>query len=268
MHAASPLLDCRIQGDHIGAIDKPVSARDAVSLKQESIIFKKTKPVLLAIACLLIVGLVAVFLNKDPSSPQVHDAPELSVAHQKPSQAAPGAASEIMEPQAPRTDESLLEPSALANVPVAATLLEQAELVQLLPAWMHEEGVDFYFEKAEVMGETVTRCRGRCLWDDGAQMEYELTDIGADPNPELIQGLGFNFDQENTESESGYTSAYELEEGVLLNHEYDEAAGEGSLQVLVDGRFLLEVQLEGFEAEAFEDVLENHLPLDELLRLL
>ena len=54
----------------------------------------------------------------------------------------------------------------------------------------------------------------------------------------------------------------------MLNHEYDEAAGEGSLQVLVNGRFLLEVQLEGIEAEAFEDVLENHLPLDELLRLL
>lgn len=38
-------------------------------------------------------------------------------------------------------------------------------------------------------------------------MEYELTDVGANPNPDLIQGLGFNFDQENTESESGYTTA-------------------------------------------------------------
>ena len=117
------------------------------------------------------------------------------------------------------------------------------------------------------MGESVTRCRGRYLWEDGAQMEYELTDIGATSKPDLIKGLGFNFDQENTESESGYTSAYELNEGVLLNHEYDQEAGEGSLQVLVNDRFLLEVQLEGFEAEAFEDVLENHLPLDELLSI-
>ena len=52
-----------------------------------------------------------------------------------------------------------------------------------------------------------------------------------------------------------------------MNHEYDEAAGEGSLQILVKDRYLLEVQLEGFEAEAFEDVIENHLPLDELLQL-
>jgi hypothetical protein len=237
-------------------------------IKQESIILKKTKPVLLAIACLLLVGLVAVFLNKEPSSTQVHDAPGLSDVLQGQLQPEPAPAFEVMVPEAPLTDESLAELVAPANVPVAATLLGQADLVQLLPAWMHEEGVDFYFEKVEVMGEAVTRCRGRYLWDDGAHMEYELTDIGATPKPELIQGLGFNFDQENTESESGYTSAYELEEGVLLNHEYDEAAGEGSLQVLVDGRFLLEVQLEGFEAEAFEDVLENHLPLDELLRLL
>lgn len=228
----------------------------------------KIKPVLLAIACLLIVGLVAVRLKQASSSNLVNDVPEPSGATQSQPQLELVPALEVIEPEATLADESLPEPSAPVSVPVAVTLLEEVELVQLLPAWMHEEGVDFYFEKAEVMGEAVTRCRGRYLWDDGAQMEYELTDIGATPKPELIQGLGFNFDQENTVSSTGYSSAYELDEGVLLNHEYDDAAGEGSLQVLVDGRFLLEVQLEGFEAEAFEDVLENHLPLDELLRLL
>lgn len=228
----------------------------------------KLKPVLLAIVCLLIVGLVTVFLNVEPATTQVYDATELEVAHQKPPQEAFAAIPEIMEPQPPKAETFLAaEPSAPTNAPVVATLLDQNELVQLLPEWMYEEGVDFYFEKVAVMDAEVTRCRGRYRWDDGAQMEYELTDVGANPNPDLIQGLGFNFDQENTESESGYTSAYELEAGMLLNHEYDEAAGEGSLQVLVDGRFLLEVQLEGFEAEAFEDVLENHLPLDELLQM-
>ena len=226
----------------------------------------KLKPVLLAIACLLIVGLLAVLLKQNSSSTQVHDAPELPDTTEY--QPEPVPALEIMEPEVPLIDASLPESSgATENAPVVATLLEQDELVQLLPEWMQEEGVDFYFEKVAVMDAEVTRCRGRYRWDDGAQMEYELTDVGANPNPDLIQGLGFNFDQENTESESGYTSAYELEAGMLLNHEYDEAAGEGSLQVLVDGRFLLEVQLEGFEAEAFEDVLENHLPLDELLQM-
>lgn len=38
--------------------------------------------------------------------------------------------------------------------------------------------------------------------------------------------------------------------------------------MLVDDRFLLEVQLEGVEAEACEDVFKNHLPLDKLMRLL
>jgi hypothetical protein len=146
-------------------------------------------------------------------------------------------------------------------------LKDEAALVQLLPAWMHEEGVAFYFEQAEVVGEPVTRCRGRYKWDDGASMEYELTDIGPTAKPELIKSLGFNIDQGNTEGETGYTAAYEMEQGTLMNHEYDEAAGEGSLQILVKDRYLLEVQLEGFEAEAFEDVIENHLPLDELLQL-
>lgn len=148
-----------------------------------------------------------------------------------------------------------------------AELKDESSLTALLPAWMLEEAVDVYFETAEVMGETVARCRGRYTWEDGAQMEYELTDVGATPNPQLIKGLGFNFDQQNTESESGYVAAYELEHGTLMNHEYDEGSGEGSLQLLVNDRYLLEVQLEGFEAEAFEDVLENHIPLDQLLKL-
>jgi hypothetical protein len=132
---------------------------------------------------------------------------------------------------------------------------------------MHDEGADFYFEQPEVVGEPISRCRARYQWDDGASMEYELTDIGGTAKPNLIKSLGFNIDQGNTEDATGYTAAYEMEQGTLINHECDEAAGEGSLQILVKDRYLLEVQLEGFEAEAFEDVIENHLPLDELLQL-
>ena len=160
--------------------------------------------------------------------------------------------------------------SELATAPGyldSAALLEQEALLQLLPSWMHDEGADFHFEQTEVVGESISRCRGRYQWDDGASMEYELTDIGGTAKPELIKSLGFNFDQGNTEDATGYRSALETDEGVLINHEYDEFTGEGSLQVLVNDRFLLEVQLEGFEAEAFEDVIENHLPLDELLRI-
>jgi len=236
---------------------------------KQSIILKPTKPVLIAVACLLLVWLVVVLLKQAPSSVQANKASERVGARQDEPQPDAETASEVMTQEAPVAIELPAHPNdPTAAVQVASTLLDQEALVQLLPAWMHEEGVDFYFERAEVMGVSVTRCRGRYLWEDGAQMEYELTDAGPTLKLDLIKGLGFNFDQENTESESGYTSAYELKEGVLLNHEYDEAAGEGSLQVLVNGRFLLEVQLEGFEAEAFEDVLENHLPLDELLRLL
>lgn len=235
---------------------------------KQSIILKPTKPVLIAVAFLLLVWLVVVPLKQAPSSMQVNEASEQIGARRDAPQPDAETASEVMTQEAPVAVELPAESNEpTATMQVASSVLDQEALVQLLPAWMHEEGVDFYFEEAEVMGESVTRCRGRYLWEDGAQMEYELTDIGATSKPDLIKGLGFNFDQENTESESGYTSAYELNEGVLLNHEYDQEAGEGSLQVLVNGRFLLEVQLEGFEAEAFEDVLENHLPLDELLSI-
>ena len=55
-------------------------------------------------------------------------------------------------------------------------LLEQEALLQLLPSWMYDEGADFHFEQTEVVGEPISRCRGRYKWDDGASMEYETTD--------------------------------------------------------------------------------------------
>ena len=92
------------------------------------------------------------FLNKDPSTLQVHDVPELLVERQESPQKASAAASEVMVSHTPQMDESLAESSAPGHIPVVAILLEQDESVQLLPAWMNEEGVDFYFEKTEVMG--------------------------------------------------------------------------------------------------------------------
>lgn len=81
----------------------------------------------------------------------------------------------------------------------------------LVTEWMHEKGAVFYYEVVEVAEEPVARCRGRYRWDDGASVEYELTDIGPTPNSELVKSLGFNFDQENSESDRGYTAAYEMD---------------------------------------------------------
>jgi hypothetical protein len=102
---------------------------------------------------------------------------------------------------------------------------------------MHDEGAGFHFEQTEVVGESISRCHGSNQWDDGASMEYMLMDIGGTAKPESIKSLGFNFDQGDNEEETGYTAAYELDQGRLTNYEYDEVAGEGSLQIFVKDRY-------------------------------
>jgi hypothetical protein len=218
---------------------------------------------LLITGSILCVGLLVVLLKERPPSvvEVAQSVPDVSGAERVEAFAA-------IDAEAVTVDDAALpsETEATSGHLDSVAFLEQEALLQLLPSWMHDEGADFHFEQTEVVGEPISRCRGRYKWDDGASMEYELKDIGGTAKPDLIQSFGFNFNQGYTEDATGYRSALETDEGVLINHEYDESAGEGSLQILVNDRFLLEVQLEGFEAEAFEDVLENHLPLDALLR--
>lgn len=83
---------------------------------------------------------------------------------------------------------------------------DEAELLEIVPVWMLEGDHQYRFENAQVMGEEIARIRVRYRWDDGSSMEYEFTDIGATPKPHLLRGLGFNFDQQNTKSETGYTT--------------------------------------------------------------
>jgi hypothetical protein len=54
-------------------------------------------------------------------------------------------------------------------------------------------------------------------WDEvNGTVEMKLTDIGGTAKPDLIKSLGFNFDQGNTEGETGYTAAYEMKQGTSL----------------------------------------------------
>ena len=160
--------------------------------------FPKTVLPLIAIA--LTVGLLLV-LNRQKADSDI--APEPAAESQTVDTSQASAALLPREPDtpvpldAPIASESSEAISAQVNP--ANALKDEAALSELLPAWMREEGVAFYFEQAEVVGEPVARWRGRYKWDDGASMEYELTDIGPTAKPELIKSLGFNIDQGNTE---------------------------------------------------------------------
>lgn len=141
-----------------------------------------------------------------------------------------------------------------------------AEISKVLPAWMIEDGMNFK-DSREIFGHTVLRSRSRYQWDDGGLMEVEITDIGVGADDSVVQALGFDLSVEEESSETGYKFVQD-EEGVLINNEYDSTDQAGCLQILIGDRYLIEIQVENLPEEAFQEILDEHIELDELYKAL
>ena len=159
-------------------------------------------------------------------------------------------------------DDPVLQEQDVKESPLVST----NQLQQLLPDWMDYEGVDLHREQITVAGRTVTRARGRFEWPNGSLMEMEVTDLGADPDETLLKSFGFNVDAITTEPEDGAPPLLDVPHCVVAR-EYDEETMEGSLQLLVQGRFLVEVQLENLPFESFQTVIDFQLPLQAMIDL-
>ncbi|CAA6677554.1 MULTISPECIES: hypothetical protein [unclassified Lentimonas] len=156
--------------------------------------------------------------------------------------------------------------------PVNSPALTEAESVSaateglndLLPAWLSEEG-SLLHDRREIQGQTVLRSRGRYQWEDGSSLEIEITDVGLEANESLIKALGFDLELADVDEPDGYKSTQD-EEGMLVNQEYDYADKSGSLQILMSDRYLVEIQIEQMEEEAFQEILDTQIPFDELFK--
>lgn len=136
----------------------------------------------------------------------------------------------------------------------------------LLPAWMVSDG-DLFHDSREIDGQTVLRSRGRYQWENGSSLEIEITDVGIEADDTLIKALGFDLELEDLEEPAGFKWTQD-EDGMLVNQEYDYADQCGSLQILMSDRYLVEIQIEQMEPEAFQEILDTHIPFDELFKRL
>ena len=143
-----------------------------------------------------------------------------------------------------------------------ADLSPEEKLNGLLPKWIREKG-ELYQEPHDLNGQSIPRSRARYEWKDGKRLEIEISDLGASADPEIAKGLGFNFDLTNEESETGYTMT-QADEVYLLNEEYDQNDQAGSLQLFIEKRFLLEIQIEGLPHEAFQEILNEDVLFEKL----
>ena len=138
------------------------------------------------------------------------------------------------------------------------------ELQQLLPTWLIEHG-ELFEDRREISGQTVLRSRARYQWESGENLEIEVTDIGSSANEDVNKALGFNPELADTESDSGYTMT-QVDQLFLLNEEYDHNDQAGSLQLLIEDRYLIEIQLESLPQETFQRILDRDLPFERIFR--
>jgi hypothetical protein len=175
---------------------------------------------------------------------------------------------EEKDPQ-PDPEEQVVVTQAVAAVELPATMpapppavrCSSSELMAVLPLWMREDAdVDAYADERVVAGSRVTRVRGRYAWPNGSLMEVEISDLGEAPSDLLLRSMGCNTALDDTVTDEGFSLNV-----VVMNEpatfEYDYGTGDGSLQVLVADRFLVEVQLELLPTESFETVIQHQVPL-------
>jgi hypothetical protein len=137
-------------------------------------------------------------------------------------------------------------------------------LNDLLPTWIVEGG-EVFQDNREIEGQTVLRSRGRYQWENGSSLGIEITDVGLEANEALIKALGFDLDLADVEEEGGFKLTQD-EEDMLMNQEYDYANKSGSLQILMSDRYLVEIKIEQMEEAVFQEILDTHIPFDELFQ--
>jgi len=147
--------------------------------------------------------------------------------------------------------EDLLSAEVAEDPILARSAVEAAEeLMHLIPGWLLEFG-DVHRERVQVAGLFIDRVRSRYTWPNGSRLEVEVTDFGKRATREHFKSLGFDF---GLEAEVTNRTLRALIDGddYFSNLEYSEEDWSGYVQYIVDGRYLMELQLERLPFESFQ----------------
>ncbi len=123
------------------------------------------------------------------------------------------------------------------------------DIMGIIPAWLRESG-EIFREQVEVDGQLVERVRSRYEWNGGELVEIEVFDLGKTATEAQFKSLGFDVDFDSEEGDE--IRLLGDGENYVTNMEFSEEDMEGNVQVIVGGRYLMEVQMEGLPFEAFQ----------------
>ena len=166
-----------------------------------------------------------------------------------------------VEPPLPLDDE--FQNSSAVSRDSSAASDSSADLLNIIPAWLRESG-EVLREQIEINGQLVDRVRSRYEWNSGELVEVEVLDLGETATEEQFMSLGFdvNFKADDGEVERLLKDG----ENYVINKEFSKKDLEGCVQVIVGGRYLMEVQMEGLPFEAFQALEDRDTVFGSLLQ--
>lgn len=153
---------------------------------------------------------------------------------------------------------------AQQNQQTATAAVDFRQLKALLPAKVGTMArTNAKGEKNTAMGITVAVAEGQYSEKDSSA-EVKITDMGGMGGIGALAQFGMSMDVDN-ESDTGYEKTYAYK-GLKVHEKYDTENKSGELQVMVGGRFMVEIHVNEAKADLMKQALDA-IDLDKLAKL-
>jgi hypothetical protein len=155
---------------------------------------------------------------------------------------------------------------AMSAASTNAQLADFRELKALLPEELPGlKRSDISGEKSGAFGMNVAKASATYENDADARIEIEITDLGGMPGVGTMAQFGWMAAEVDRETGNGYerTTTIAGHKGL---EKYDKQDRSGNIQVMVKGRFMVEVRGNGVDADAIRAAV-GKIPLDKLAGL-
>lgn len=139
----------------------------------------------------------------------------------------------------------------------AAEAVDFRELKALLPddlAGMKRSNAEG--EKTSAMGFTISKAEARYEGDNNASVQITITDVGAMAGVAAMATYAWAAGTVDRETESSYEKSVTIE-GYKGYEKYDRQSNSGEVQVLVAGRFVVEVDGNNMPMDGIKAALEK-----------
>ncbi len=180
-----------------------------------------------------------------------------------------GESEAVRPPPPPATPAEAATPQAPADFAKAMQEMEKARqkagavepvdfrsLRDLLPEKIEGfERTDISGEKSGIMGIKISTAEATYTSDDGT-IGIKITDMGGTGAPMQMMGAGWAMSEVDRETSTGYEKTTKIR-GYKARESFENDPKHGTIEILVAGRFLVELDGYGFDMETVKKALDG-----------